>query len=150
MFRSDDDSHTFLRFGNSQFRTVQAFVFLRDFVEVDVQAVCQFADSDGDTAGTEVVAAFDEYRDFMAAEEALDLAFRQGIALLDFGAARFQGFDGMFLGRARSTAAAVAAGLAAEENDDVARERFFADDVLRGAAPRTAPISMRLAMKPGL
>ena len=130
VFRSDDDSHTFLRFGNSQFRTVQAFVFLRDFVEVDVQAVCQFADSDGDTAGTEVVAAFDEYRDFMAAEEALDLAFRQGIALLDFGAARFQGFDGMFLGRARSTAAAVAAGLAAEENDDVARERFFADDVI--------------------
>lgn len=64
VFRSDDDSHTFLRFGNSQFRYRPAFVFLRDFVEVDVQAVCQFADSDGDTAGTEVVAAFDEYRDF--------------------------------------------------------------------------------------
>ena len=130
VFRSDDDGHTFLRFGNSQFRTVQAFVLLRDFVEIDVQAVRQFTDSDGDTAGTEVVAAFDEDRNFMAAEEALDLAFRQGIALLDFGAACFQGFDGVLLGRTRSTAAAVAAGLAAEEDDDIARKRFFTDDII--------------------
>ena len=130
VFRGDDDSHTFLRFRNSQFRAVQAFIFLRDFVKIDVQAICQFTDSNRDAAGTEVIAAFDEDCNFMTAEEALDFAFRQGIALLDFCAACFQGFDGMLLGRTRSTAAAIAAGLAAEEDDDIARERFFADDII--------------------
>ena len=135
IFRGNDDSHSFLRFRNGQFRSVEAFVFLRDFVEVDVEAVCQFADSDRDAAGTKVVAALDEGRNFLTAEHALDFSFRQGIPLLDFSPAGFQRFNGMFLRRARSTAAAVAAGLAAEEDDDIAGKGFFTNDIL----PRSSP-----------
>ena len=130
VFRRDDNGHAFLRFGNSQFRAVEAFVFLRNLVEVDVEAVGQFTDSNGDAAGAEVVAALDEDRHFVAAEEALDFPFCQGVALLDFSSARFQGFDSVLLRRARRAAAAVAAGLAAEKDDDVAGDGRFADDVV--------------------
>lgn len=51
----------------------------------------------------------------------------------------------MYLGGSGSTAAAVTSGTSAEENDDITGIGGLTDDVLRGAAPITAPISMRFA-----
>ena len=97
VFASDDDSHSFLGFGNSKLCSVKAFILLRYLVEIDIKAVSQFAYSDGYAACAEIVAAFDEARNFAASEEALDLFFSQRIALLYFCAAGFNGFGIEFL-----------------------------------------------------
>lgn len=79
VFASDDDSHSFLGFGNSKLCSVKAFILLRYLVEIDIKAVSQFAYSDGYAACAEIVAAFDEARNFAASEEALDLFSVRGL-----------------------------------------------------------------------
>ena len=129
MFRSYYDSHAFLRFGNSQFRAIQTFIFFGNFIEIDIQAIGQFPNGDRHTAGAEVIAALDEDRHFMAAEQALDFPFRQRIALLDFSAAGFQRFYGMLFGRSRRAAHAITTGFAAQQDNDIPGNRFFPDNI---------------------
>ena len=129
VFLGDDAGHAFLRFGDGQLGAGEAFVFLRHTVEVDVQAVGQFADGNGNAASAEVVAALDHAGDFRTAEQALNLAFFDRVPLLHFCAGGFQRVDVLVLGGTGGAAAAVAAGFAAEEHDDVARFWALADDV---------------------
>ena len=128
---TDNDSHALLRLGDSQLGAVQTVVLLRYGVQVDVQTVSQLADGNGYTARTEVVAAANHAGDIAVAEQTLNLALLRRIALLDFRAAGLEGFLGVLLGGAGCTAAAVAAGLAAEQDNDVARLGYLADDVLQ-------------------
>ena len=90
-----NDCHSFLGFGDRQFCAVEAFVFLRYQIQVDLQAVRQFADGYGYAACTEVVAAFDEGRYFFAAEHSLDVSLYRRISFLDFCAALEDGLLGM-------------------------------------------------------
>ena len=84
----------------------------------------------------------------MAAEQALDFPFRQRIALLDFSAAGFQRFYGMLFGRSRRAAHAITTGFAAQQDNDIPGNRSSRITFARGAAPRTAPISIRFAINP--
>ena len=97
IFRSDNDSHTLLGFGDSQLGAVQALIFFRDEVEVYFKTVGKLADRDTDTARSEVIALFDHVRDLGSAEETLELALCGGIALLDLSAAGSQGLLGVGL-----------------------------------------------------
>ena len=97
VFRRHDDSHALLRLGNSELRSVKTFIFFRDKVKVDLQAVGQFADRYGDTARAEVIALLDQAGNLGTAEEALEFALGGGIALLYFRAAGGQGFLGVGL-----------------------------------------------------
>ena len=115
----DDDGHALLGLGDGELGAVEALVFLRDGIEIDVEAVGEFADRDGDAAGAEVVAAFDFVGEFGIAEEALHLALGGGIAFLNFGGILEGGF-GVFFGGAGGPADAVASGAAADEENDVA------------------------------
>ena len=81
----DDDGHAFLRLGDGEFGAVEALVFFWDGIEVDVEAVGEFANGDGDAACAKVVAAFDFVGELGIAEEALHFALGGGIAFLDFG-----------------------------------------------------------------
>ena len=130
ILRVEHDSHALLRFGDGKLRAVEALVLLLDRIEVDDEAVGELTDGDGDTAGTEVVAALDHEGDLRVAEQALDLALRRRVALLDLCAAGRQRLFRVLLRRARRTAAAVAARAAADEHDDVTGCRALAHDVL--------------------
>ena len=97
VFFPDDHRHTFLGFGNSQLRTVQAGVFFRHLIQVDLQTLRQLANGYGYTAGAKVVAAFDQHRHFRITEQALNFPFRRRIALLYLRPAVCQGIHCMFL-----------------------------------------------------
>ena len=124
----EDDGHAFLRFGDGDLGAVQAVVLEEDGVEVDFERGREFADGDGHAAGAEVVAALDKARDFRIPEEALVFALHWRVALLHFGGILERGL-GVFLGGAGGAAHAVAAGTAADEDDDVAGSGLFAPHV---------------------
>ena len=126
-----DDGHAFLRFGNGKLRAVQPFIFLRNFIEIDVDAVREFADRDGYAACAEIIAAQDETRHFAATEETLDFALGERISFLHFRAASLDGFFIELFGRAGGAAHAVASRAAAHQNDDVAGRGRFANDMAR-------------------
>ena len=86
----DDNSHSFLGFADGKFRAVQAFVLLRHDVQVDVQAVSQLADGNGNTARTEVIAPLDHAGCFAVAEQSLKFPLFRSVTLLHFCAAVFQ------------------------------------------------------------
>ena len=135
VLRAHNDRHALLRLGDGKLGAVQTVVLLGHGVEVDVQAVRQLADGDRYAARAEVVAAADHAGDVAVAEQALDLALLGRVALLDLCAAGLERGLGVLFGRTGGAAAAVAAGLAAEQDDHVAGFGHFADDVFdRGRA----------------
>ena len=141
VLRAHDDRHALLRLGDGQLGAVQTVVLLGHGVQVDVQAVRQLADGDRHAARAEVVAAADHAGDVAIAEQALDLALLRRVALLDLCAAGFERGLGVLFGGASGTAAAVAAGLAAEQDDHVAGFGYFADHVFdRGRANNRADL----------
>ena len=71
VFLGNNHCHSFLRFTDSNFCTVQTVIFLRNSVQVDFQTVGQFADGNGNTACTEVVAAFNHLGDIRVTEQPL-------------------------------------------------------------------------------
>ena len=79
--------HSLLRLTYSEFCTVEAFVLLRNRVEVDLKAVSQLAYGDTDSARTEVVAPLDHAGRNAVTEKSLDLALFRSITLLHLGAA---------------------------------------------------------------
>ncbi len=120
IFGRHDNSHALLGFGDGQFSAVKSFIFLGNEVQIDLQAVCQLADGDGDTARAEVIALFDEAGDLGTAEQSLELALCGGIALLNFRAAGGQRLLGVGLGGTCGAADAVTSGAAAQQDDDIA------------------------------
>ena len=110
IFCRHDHGHSFLGFGDGQFRAVQTVVFLQDRIQFDVQAVRQFTDGHGNAAGTKVVAAFDQLGRFLSPEEPLKISFHRRVALLDFRSGGHDGIFRVFLGGTGGTAAAVPAG----------------------------------------
>ena len=99
--------HTFLGLGNGDFCAVQAGVLLRHLVQIDLQTCCQFADSYGYAACTEVVALLNDLADFFSPEQSLDLSFSRRISFLYFCAAGLNRFLCVYLGRTCCSAAAV-------------------------------------------
>ena len=87
ILRGKGYSHTLLALADGQLGAVQTLVLLGDLVQVDVQAVGQLTDGNGNAAGTKVVAAFDHLAGVLAAEQALQLALDGRIALLHLGTA---------------------------------------------------------------
>ena len=83
------NSHALLAFADSQLGAVQALVLLGNFVQVNVQAVGQLADGNGNAACAKVVAALDHAAGVLAAEQALQLTLNGGVALLHLGTAGF-------------------------------------------------------------
>ena len=149
VFRRDDDGHAFLRFGNSQFRAVEASYFFGTLSRLMSRP------SVNSPIATETPPAPKSLQRLMRTVTSWRrkrrwISVPSGRCLLDFSSARFQGFDSVLFRRARRAAAAVAAGLAAEKDDDIAGDGRFADDVAARRCAETAPISMRLAAKPWL
>ncbi len=125
-----NDRHSLLGFGDRQLCAVETFVFLRHQIQVDFQTVSQLADGYGNAAGTEVIAALDQCGNFFAAEHSLDVSLHRRISLLDFRAALEDGFLCMLFGRTCRSAAAVASGSAADQDDHIALFRTLSDHVV--------------------
>ena len=133
VFRGNDDGHALLRFADRELRAVKAFVLLRNGVEVDIETVRKLADRDGNAAGAEIVAAFDEGGGFAVHEQALQLPFLRGVALLHLRAAGREGGYVVGFRRTRGAAAAVAAGASAEQDHDIAGKWLIAPYVFNGS-----------------
>ena len=126
VFGCNVHGHTFLRFGNRKFRAVQALVLFRNLVEIDIQAVSELTNSNGNAASTEIVATLDQTACVTATEQTLQLTLDRSVALLHFGTVKLQRLNIVSLGRAGGTTNAVTSGTAAEQNDLVARSGGFA------------------------
>ena len=131
VLRRHDHGHALLRLADRKLGAVKAFVLLRYCVQIDDEAVREFADRDRHAARAEVVAALDEFRCLRPAEQALEFSFLGGVALLNFRAAVFHGMRRVGLRGACRTADAVAPRPAAEKQHDVSGRRALAPDVLR-------------------
>ena len=116
----DDNSHALLGFGNGELCAVEAFIFLRDQIKVDLKTVGELSDRNGDSARAEVIALFDEAGNLGTAEKTLKLTLCGSISLLHFRAAGSQRLLGVGLGGSRSAADAVASGASAQQDDDIA------------------------------
>ncbi len=81
------------------------------------------------TAGAEVVRFLDEARHLRTAEQPLELALLGGVALLHLAAAGFERLGVVLFRRAGGAADAVTPRAAAQHDDLVARDGFFAADV---------------------
>ena len=122
-------SHALLALADGQLGAVQAVILLGDLVQVDIQAIGQLADGNGNAARTKVVAALDHLAGILTAEQALELALDGRIALLHLGTAVVQAAQIVGLGGAGGTADAVAAGAAAQQDDDIPGGGALAADV---------------------
>ncbi len=121
----NDRRHSFLAFGNCQFRAVQSFILHRHGIQVDHQAVREFANGHGDTAGTKVVGLADAPGHLRVPEQALELAFCQRVALLHLGGALLETGVCVLLAGSGGTPDAVAACGPANQNHKVSGLRFF-------------------------
>ena len=126
------NSHTLLGLGDSDLRTVQSRVFLRNQVEVYLQAVCQLADGYGYSACAEIVTLLNQTGYLRTTEQSLDLTLGGSVTLLHLCAAGLNGLLSVYLGGTGSAAAAVASGLAAKKNDQISRIGGLTDDILSG------------------
>ena len=131
VFLRHDHGHPLLALGDRQLGAVQAFIFLRNRVQVDFQAVSQLADGDADAARAEVVAPLDHPGRFAVAEQPLQLPFLGGIALLDLRAAGLDAVGCMRLGGSGRAADAVPAGASAQQDHDIPGFGAFPPYVLR-------------------
>ena len=129
----DHYGHTLLGLGDGQLGAVQAVVLLADGVEVDLQAISQLTNGNRNAACAKVVAALDEAGDLGVTEQSLDLALLGGVTLLHLGGHGGQRLHVVGLGGAGSTADAVAAGTAAQQDDDVPCLGALAADVVSGS-----------------
>ena len=133
IFRGHHHGHALLRFGDSQLRAVQTVILLANGVQIDPQAVRQFADGNADAAGTKVVAPLDEAGHGAVPEQALNLALLGGVALLDLGGHGGEGFQVVTLGRTGGAADAVPTGASAQQNDHIPRNGALTADVIGGS-----------------
>ena len=130
--RLDNDRHALLALAYSKLRAVETLVFFRHCIEVYLESVRELAYGNRYAARAEVVAALDHQAGIFISEEPLELSLLGGIALLNLGTAAFERFDGVGLRGAGSSAAAVASGRAAEQDDNVSGRGYLAAHILRG------------------
>ena len=90
ILRRKDYCHTLLRFGDGKLCSVQTGIFLRNFVQIDLQAVRQLTDGNGNAAGAEVVTFFDQTADFLSPEQSLNLSLCRRITFLYFRSRRYR------------------------------------------------------------
>ncbi len=102
---------------------------------MDAQAGCQFSDGNADTACTKIIAAFNHVCNFRFAEHTLNFALSWRIPFLHFCAALFHTFFRMCFAGTRCTTDSVAAGCAAQQNNDIPGDRFPADNICLGRSP---------------
>ena len=76
-----NDSHSFLRLGNSKLGAVKSLVFFGNCVEVDVQSVGKLTDGNRNTACAKVVTTLDQATRLSIAEQALKLTLLGRISL---------------------------------------------------------------------
>ena len=111
-------------------RSIESLIFLGYCVKVYIQPLGQLSDRDAHAARAKVVAAFYHLGEFPVPEQPLQLALGQRIAFLYLGAAFFNGFFMVRLGRACRAAAAVASRASADEHDKVPLHRTFTNHLL--------------------
>ena len=117
------NSHTFLRFRNCDLSSIQTCIFLRYFVQVDLQSVCQFSDGNRYSAGTEVITFLNQTADLRSAEHTLNLSLCRCITFLNFCSAHFDGTLCMHFGRSCSATDTVTSGTAPQQDNDISRIR---------------------------
>ena len=91
----NDDSHSLLRFGDSELCAVKTLVFLGYLIKIDGKTVGKLADSDRNAARAEIVAAFDKAGSLGVAEETLKLALLGSVTLLNLSSAVGKGGRGV-------------------------------------------------------
>ena len=128
VFRVDDNGHTLLGLGDGDLGSVEAGIFFRYFVQIDLKSRCQLADGNGNSACTEVVAFFNQKADFLAAEQSLQFTLSRCVSFLYLCTAGLDGFCRMYFGGTGCTAAAISSSTAAEQDDDIARIGIFTDN----------------------
>ena len=67
----NNNSHSFLRFGNRKLCAIQTIVFLGNCIQINFQTIRQFADSNRNTACAEVITTLNQLRCFGVAEQSL-------------------------------------------------------------------------------
>ena len=122
--------HALLAFGDCKLGAIQAFVLLRNSVQIDEQAIAQLADGNRYATSAEVVASFDKTACLAATEQALNLALYRGVALLHFCTGLFHAFNVLRFGGAGCATDAVATSATAQQNNLVARSGLFATNVV--------------------
>ena len=130
---SNYDRHALLGFGDRKLGSVQTVILFAYSIQIDPQPVRQLADRDGDAAGTEVVAALDEFGHLTVTEQTLQLSLLRSIALLDLTGHRAQRFFIMALRGAGSAADTVTSGPTAKKDDNVPRGGAFAAYIFSGS-----------------
>ena len=130
---SHHHSHSFLAFADGKLGAVQTLVLFGNCVEINIQTVRQLTDGNRYAACTKVVASLDQLACLGIAEQSLQLSFLGCVTLLYLSTAAFQRLHGVRLGRAGCTAAAVATGSAAQQDDDVLGIGHLAAHVLGGS-----------------
>ena len=130
IFGFNHNSHTLLRLRNGNFSTIQAIVLLTDGIQVDFQAGSQLTDCDRNTACTEVITTLNEPSHFGIAEQALDLSFFGGIALLNLGCHSGQRLHIVALGRTGGATDAVTTGAATKQNNYITCSRALTANII--------------------
>ena len=118
--RLDNNRHALLALTYRKLRAVETLVFFRHCVEVYLKSVRKLAYSNRYAARAEVVAAFYHQAGFFVSEKSLELSL-------------LERFDRVGLRGAGSSAAAVASGRAAEQDDNVSGSGYLAAHILCGS-----------------
>ncbi len=121
--------HAFLAFADGYFCGVEAGIFCRHTVKIDVEAVGEFSDCHAHASGSEVVGFLYESCHLRTSEQASDLAFFRRISFLHLASAFFERRSGVLFGRACGSADAVSACAASEHKHHVAFRRAFTTHV---------------------
>ena len=141
VFCFNSNSHSFLRFAYSELCTIKTFVFFGNCVKIDCKTVCNFTDSNRNTACTEVVASLDEKRSLGVTEKSLKLAFFGCITFLNLSTASFKRSCCVRFGGACCTTATIAACSAAEKDNYITGIRAFTSYVsLRSRADNSTDL----------
>ena len=109
-----NNRHTLLGFGNRKLCSIQTGIFLRHFIKIHTQSVCQFTDCNGYTAGTKVITFLYQTADFFSAEQSLNLTLCRSITFLYFCTADRSGLCIMCLGWTSCTTDTVTSGTSSE------------------------------------
>ena len=125
IFRVNHNSHTLLRFRNSNFCSVKTCIFFRNLIQIYLKTGCQFTDCNRNSACTKVITFLNQPADFFSAEHTLNLTLCRSIAFLNFRTTHFNGCFCMNLGGTGSTTNTITSGTSAQQDDNITRIRVF-------------------------
>ena len=120
-----NNRHTLLGFGNRKLCSIQTGIFLRHFIKIHTQSVCQFTDCNGYTAGTKVITFFNQTADFFSAEQSLNLTLCRSITFLYFCTTGINRLCIVGFRRSCRSTTAISSGSSPKKNDDIIRIRIF-------------------------